>query len=308
MPAGTAPSKTYNTSVPMVGAMCPSQRRTVAVTGASGYVGGVIARRLRDDGWHVVALTRSPTGNADEHRTWSLQGRQLPELADVDLLVHAAYDFTPTEWIDVERVNVGGTRTLLNAAHDAGVRRVIHISSLAAFRGTRSRYGTAKLLTEAEATARGGVVIRPGLVYGPRAGAMVAGLRRMAERLPVIPLIVGDHEQDLAELVAAVADGRELPAAGRPLVAANPEPITLRGLLASLAAARGRSPRFVEVPWRAVFGVLKGCERAGLRPPFRSDSALSLATADTRPFSAASGPTTVTFRPFRPADLQAATS
>ncbi|HEX5926589.1 MAG TPA: NAD-dependent epimerase/dehydratase family protein [Baekduia sp.] len=295
--------------------MCPSQCRTVAVTGASGYVGGVIARRLRDDGWHVVALTRSPTSNADEHRTWSLQTRQLPALADIDLLVHAAYDFTPTDWMDIEQVNVGGARRLFDAALDAGVQRLIHISSLAAFRGTRSRYGTAKLLTEAEATSRDGIVIRPGLVYGPRAGAMVAGLQKMADRLPVIPLIVGDHspmlmahEQDLADLVAAIAAGRELPAPGQPLVAANPEPITLRGLLTSLAGAGGRSPRFVPVPWRAVFSVLKGCERIGVRPPFRSDSALSLATANTQPFSGAIGPATMTFRPFRTADVGAATS
>jgi nucleoside-diphosphate-sugar epimerase len=294
----------------MVPTMCPSQRRTVAVTGASGYVGGVIARRLRDDGWHVIALTRSPTSNADEHRTWSLQTRQAPELAGVDLLVHAAYDFTPTDWMAIEQVNVGGARRLFDAALDAGVQRLMHISSLAAFRGARSRYGTAKLLTEAEAVSRDGVVIRPGLVYGPRAGAMVAGLQRMADRLPVIPLIVGDHspmlmahEQDLADLVAAIADGRELPAPGVPLVAANPVPITLRGLLTSLAGVRGRSPHFVPVPWRAVFNVLKGCEQIGLRPPFRSDSALSLATANRQPFSAASGPSTVTFRPFRPADL-----
>ncbi|MET0604236.1 MAG: NAD-dependent epimerase/dehydratase family protein [Baekduia sp.] len=295
--------------------MCPSQRRTVAVTGASGYVGGVIARRLRADGWHVVALTRSPTSNADEHRTWSLQTRQLPALADVDLLVHAAYDFTPTDWMDIEQVNVGGARTLFDAALDAGVQRLIHISSLAAFRGARSRYGTAKLLTEAEAVSRDGIVIRPGLVYGPQAGAMVAGLQKMADRLPVIPLIVGDgspmlmaHEQDVAELLAAITDGRELPEPGCPLVAANPEPITLRGLLTSLAGARGRSPRFIPVPWRAVYRVLQSCERVGLRPPFRSDSALSLATANTQPFFAASGPATVTFRPFRAADLGPATS
>ena len=152
--------------------------------------------------------------------------------------------------------------------------------------------------------------MRPGLVYGPRAGAMFAGLERMAARLPVIPLLVGDrspmllaHEQDVVDLVAAIADGRERPLPGRPVVAANPEPITLRGLLAAMAAEHGRAPRFVPVPWRAVFAVLKTCERVGVRPPFRSDSALSLATADQHPFSAAAGPTTVAFRPFRPADV-----
>jgi nucleoside-diphosphate-sugar epimerase len=285
--------------------MGTSQGRTAAVTGASGYVGGAIARRLRTDGWHVIALTRSPTDNADEHRRWDLQTRGTPALGDVDLLVHAAYDFTPTDWMDIERINVGGARRLFDAALDAGVEQLIHISSLAAFRGARSRYGTAKLLTEAEALSRDGVVIRPGLVYGPRAGAMFAGLERMAARLPVIPLMVGDrspmllaHEQDVVDLVAAIADGREHPVPGRPLVAANPEPITLRGLLSAMAYERGRVPRFVPVPWRAVFGVLKACERVGVQPPFRSDSALSLATADQHPFSAASGPTTMSFRPF----------
>ncbi|MCW2995976.1 MAG: NAD-dependent epimerase/dehydratase [Conexibacter sp.] len=287
--------------------MSAPQRRTAAVSGASGYVGGVIARRLRADGWHVVALTRTPTPNADEHRPWDLGSVAAPPLAGVDLLVHAAYDFAPTDWMDIERINVGGARTLFDAALEDDVQRLIHLSSLAAFPGARSRYGTAKLLTEAAAVARGGVVVRPGLVYGPGAGAMFAGLERMAARLPVIPLIVGDgspmllaHEQDVGELVAAIAAGRE-EETGRPLVAANPEPVTLRGLLSSMAQARGRSPRFVPVPWRAVFQALRSLERLGLHPPFRSDSALSLATADTHPFAAASAPATVAFRPFRPA-------
>jgi len=290
--------------------MSAPQRRTAAVSGASGYVGGAIARRLRAGGWHVVALTRAPTPNADEHRRWDLAAGAdgVPPLDDVDVLVHAAYDFTPTDWMDIERINVGGARALFDAALADGVGTLVHLSSLAAFPGARSRYGTAKLLTEAAAAARGGVVLRPGLVHGPGAGAMFAGLERMAARLPVIPLLVGDdrpmllaHEQDVGDLVAAVADGREAPTTGRPLVAAHPEPVTLRGLLAAMAHARGRAPRFVPVPWRAVFQALRTLERLGVRPPFRSDSALSLATADPRPFASAAAPATVAFRPFRPA-------
>lgn len=292
----------------MVRAMCPSHRQTAAVTGATGYVGGAIARRLRAHGWHVIGLTRSPTANADEHRPWSLQSQELPVLQDVDVLVHAAYDFTPIAWDDIKAINIDGTRRLFDAAVDAEVERIIYISSPAAFKGTRSLYGTAKLLTEAEAATRGAAVVRPGLVYGPKSGAMFDRLARFSSKLPVIPLIVDDshpiltaHEEDVGDLVAAIADGREKPPPGRPVVAACADALTLRSLLASLAAARGqRSPVFVPIPWRLVVGVLRTFERAGLTPPFRSDSALSLANSDLHPFSDASSPTTVAFRAFTP--------
>ena len=71
------------------------------------------------------------------------------------------------------------------------------------------------------------------------------------------------HEQDLADLVVAIAEGREQPERGRPLVAAHADSITLRQLVRSLAEARGRSPLLFPVPWRLVFSLLRACERSG---------------------------------------------
>jgi nucleoside-diphosphate-sugar epimerase len=285
-----------------------SDARTVAVTGASGYVGGVIARRLRADGWRVVGLCRRAPDGLDEHRPWSLQATGPAPLAGVDALVHAAYDFEPSTWSEIVTANVDGSRRLFEQATRAGVGRVVHISSIAAFAGTRSLYGRAKLRTEA--VGGDATVIRPGLVYGPESGAILAALDRVAARLPALPLMVSDahplytvYDEELADVVAAVLDGREPRPVG-PLVAASPDPVTLRALLTSLAQSHGRrTPRFVPVPWRAVFGVLKGFERVGLTPPFRSDSALGLATSIPDPFVEGVAPTTLAGRSFSPRDL-----
>ncbi|MET0602767.1 MAG: hypothetical protein ABW167_12330 [Baekduia sp.] len=56
------------------------------------------------------------------------------------------------------------------------------------------------------------------------------------------------------------------------------------------------------MPWRPVVLVLAAFERIGLTPPFRSDSALSLADSDLHPYSAATEPVTMAFRSFTPAD------
>jgi dihydroflavonol-4-reductase len=108
------------------------------VTGATGLVGGNIARALRDDGWDVAVTVRSDVR--------ALAGltvdRVAADLADepgltaamrgCDAVFHAA----AAVWIgrtgraDLERVNVAGTETVCRAARDARVRRLVHVSSV----------------------------------------------------------------------------------------------------------------------------------------------------------------------------------
>src|SRR6185295_1642038 len=70
--------------------------------------------------------------------------------------------------------------------------------------------------------------------------------------------------------------------AGR-ISVADPEPVPLRDLLARFADEEGRRCRFVPVPWRVVYGLLRAAERAHLRMPFRADSVLALAHTPPRP-------------------------
>ena len=70
-------------------------------------------------------------------------------LRSADALVHAAYDLSLRSAVDIWRVNVEGTRRLLEVAVGADVSRIIVLSSMSAFDGTSQLYGRAKLDIEA---------------------------------------------------------------------------------------------------------------------------------------------------------------
>lgn len=281
-----------------------------AITGASGYLGGRLADELAGRGWTVHRLARPRPGGAAETVPYTLAGGAPDgffERDDVDALVHCAYDFGLTKWADIHEVNVRGSIRLLEAAHAAGIKRIVYISTISAFDGCRSMYGKAKLEVERAALGLGASVVRPGLIHGDHPGAMVESLTRTVTKLPVVPLIGSGrqvqylvHDQDLADLVAGLLDGRAPDR--RPIIAAHDAPHTFREVLAALAEANGRSrPRLLPIPWWLVWGLIKAAETAGLKPGFRSDSVVSLIHQDPHPdFEPARAAGTV-FRPFKAA-------
>ncbi len=149
-------------------------RKNVEITGANGYLGAIIRGAFIDAGWHSISLVRSPVEGDDDERFYDLAAPCDERLvADMQLLIHCAYDLSLTEREKIKRVNVDGTRRLLIAARDAGVPRVNCPSSMSAFDGTTQTYGQAKLAIERAAMQTGNCVLRPGLVYGGHAGGIL---------------------------------------------------------------------------------------------------------------------------------------
>lgn len=154
----------------------------IAVTGASGFCGSVVARTAAQRGAEVICLGRRP-GLVGRHVPWDAAA-ETPRLPDVDLVIHLAAavgDPRPGRRVEAayHAVNVTGTARLLDAAGD---RRVVWVSSasvydprvrVAAIRedhpidGQRSAYGRTKAAGERLALAAGAVVLRPRAVYGP---------------------------------------------------------------------------------------------------------------------------------------------
>jgi nucleoside-diphosphate-sugar epimerase len=281
--------------------------RTCAVTGANGFVGKTACRAFAAEGWRVIGLVRRP-GTAPhgcEERVFALgEPLNCALLSGVDVLLHAAYDFSPRSWAEICRVNVLGSEYVFDAATRAGIQCQIFISSMAAFEGCRSKYGLGKLAAEHAARIRGGWVIRPGFTYGEQNGGLAANIAALAKVLPVMPMIgSGDyplytcHIDDLCALIVHLAGTK--PQAGGLLIAANGLPVTLRGLVEQ-AKAGAAPPLIVPMPWRLVAASLWLAEAIGLRLNFRSDNVVSIVHANTAPDFTPLASIPVSFRPFAP--------
>ncbi|CAM5615268.1 NAD-dependent epimerase [Streptomyces avidinii] len=160
----------------------PRSALRIAVTGASGFCGGHVARAAAAAGARVVCLGRGP-GPVGEHRFWDAS-RGEPDFSGTDLVVHCAAavgDPAPGSRAEamMHAVNVTGTERLLRAA---GTRPVVWVSSASVYdprldrslvtedhprAGHLNAYGRTKAAGEALALAAGAVVLRPRAVYGP---------------------------------------------------------------------------------------------------------------------------------------------
>jgi nucleoside-diphosphate-sugar epimerase len=258
-------------------------RPVVAITGANGYVGSLIARALAAQA-DVVGLVRRP--RAPEDIPWSFDADPAAlETAfrrrGVTHLIHAAWDMKANSLSALERDCVAGSARLFGIASAAGVFRLIFISTISAFVEARSAYGRSKLMVEQMAHARQGVVLRLGLVYGGGDGGVYGSLKTMVAKARAIPMI-GDgsakqyllHERTLAEVVQRAVRG-DFDQSLRPLTIAEPEGIEFRALLGAIAAAQHKQIICVPVPWRLLYLGLKAAETAGLKLNFRSDSVVS---------------------------------
>jgi len=259
------------------------QQPVAAVTGASGYLGSQICQTLKSSGWQVMRLTRSEDRRHGQAFSYDLATpiteRVSEALRSADVLVHAAYDLSVTSSADIWRVNVAGTRRLLETASKAAVRRIIVLSSMSAFQGSTQLYGRAKLDIEAMTAEFGGCAIRPGLVYSERPGGMAGALRKLTS-LPVVPVVTGGAgvyavcERDLMRVVGLLASAATLEPGT--ISVAHASPVTLVDLLRTFAAQEDRRCRFVPVPWQLIYWPLRSGEFMRLRLPFRADSLLGL--------------------------------
>ena len=188
---------------------------TLAITGATGFVGHALLDQALAAGHRVHALTRRPQPPRDGV-TW-IEGAldradSLRHLATgMDAIVHVAGVVNAADRAGFIAGNIDGTRAMLTAAAQAGVRRFVHVSSLSAREPQLSNYGWSKAEAETlvERSALDWTIVRPSGVYGPGDMDMRDIFRLARHGLALMPP-PGDvglvHVDDLARLLLTLVD------------------------------------------------------------------------------------------------------
>jgi nucleoside-diphosphate-sugar epimerase len=185
----------------------------LAITGATGFIGTHLLDAALDAGHTVKALTRreQPPRDRVEWIAGDLSDRSALErlVGDGDAVVHVAGVISASTAAAFETGNVEGTLAMLAAATAGGVRRFVHVSSLAAREPKLSLYGGSKERAE-ELVHRSGLdwaIVRPPAVYGPGDRETLELFRMAKLGLMLMPpkgRVSIVHVDDIARLLLAL--------------------------------------------------------------------------------------------------------
>lgn len=243
---------------------------TVLVTGASGMLGGAVARALAARGDDVTVMQRGPSSTALRELRVDIADQTAVQsvVHGFDSVVHLAAKVSLTgDERDFAAVNIDGTRHLLQAARESGVGRFVHVSSPSVAHAGASivgaeaqpadparahgHYARTKAVAELAALDADGdglavVAVRPHLVWGPGDEQLIGRIIRRARagRLFLVhrgyALIDTTYVDNAVDAIVAALDRAPDPAVhGRAFVVTNGEPRTVRELLTRIAGAAG---------------------------------------------------------------------
>jgi uncharacterized protein YbjT (DUF2867 family) len=238
------------------------------VTGAFSYTGSYIAEELLARGRAVRTLTRRP---APEHPLAS-QVETAPLVFDRSLVesLRGADTLYNTYWIRFERGSetfpqaVENIRTLIAAAREAGVRRVVHLSVSNPSEESPFPYFAGKAQAE-RAVKESGLayaIVRPTLVFG-RGDILLSNVAYLLRRAPLFLVLRGGYEVQPVSVLdtARIAVESGLGTDNVIVDAAGPEQLPFVALVRELAAAVGSHARIREAGRRTVLlsSRLAGC-------------------------------------------------
>lgn len=259
--------------------------QAVLVTGATGFIGRSLMQRLLEKQMRVHTLSRElPQLGPDQADCVPFQG----DIADTELLARACEGVDTVfhlagyahvnqhDVAELQRVNVEGTRALLNAAIAAGVRRIVFFSSILAdarLNPEGSAYGQSKLAAETlllEAANAGQIEVcclRPANVYGLGMKGNLLTMIRLVQRglMPPLPVpsaslsLVGNRDLCEAALLAA----QEPQANGQVYAVTDGKTYTMKGIEVSVRRALGRAPRSWHTPLPVFYMVFATLEVLG---------------------------------------------
>jgi uncharacterized protein YbjT (DUF2867 family) len=235
-----------------------SQRQIHAVTGAFGYSGRYIAQRLLDKGHEVITLTNSPNRQnpfGDRIRAYPFNFDDPPALIESLRGVQVLYN---TYWVRFNHKSftqadaVSNTEIMFQAAKEAGVERIVHVSITNPSLDSPLEYFRSKARLEhaLQETGISHAILRPAVLFGGD-DILINNIAWMLRHLPVFGMF-GDGQyrlqpiyvEDLADLAVREGENREDVIVN----AIGPETFTYREIVQTIGRIIGKSRLVAPVP------------------------------------------------------------
>lgn len=241
----------------------------ITLFGGGGFIGRYVAQQLLSAGARVRVAQRQPKlaeflkplGNLGQTQFAAVDVRDTASVARAiagsDAVVNLVGAFS-----DMDAIQHRGAANIANAARDAGVTQLVHVSAIGADVNSPAEYGRSKGLGEAAVLAAvpTATILRPSTVFG-REDQFINRFAGMIRMTPVVPLVAGTakfqpvYVGDVASAVrAALTDPA---AAGRIYELGGPQILSMEELFRWIARAIGRDPLFAPVPNAVAAGMAR---------------------------------------------------
>jgi nucleoside-diphosphate-sugar epimerase len=283
-------------------------RETAFVTGGSGFIGGRLIERLAGEGVAVRALARSDAAAARVEGLGAEAVRgELGDVAELaagaagcSLAFHlAAHLGEWGQWEDFERGNVEGTRNVIAACREAGVRRLVHCGTEAALMageplvhvdetaplrpGSRAPYPATKARAEQavrDANAEGleTVVVRPRFVWGKGDTTLLPGMAATVEEGKWAWVGGGRNVTDTAHVdnvVEGLVLGARKGVPGEAYFVTDDEPVVFREFVTAMLRTQGVEPPDRSLPAWTAAPMARVCEAAWRLLPLKGEPPMS---------------------------------
>lgn len=236
----------------------------VLVTGGAGVVGRALCRELLKRGVCVRVLSLPgdslvqslPSGVEIAYGNVADYESIRPAFDGVDCVFHLAAILLSNDASTFEKINAGGTRNVVSACQDAGVRRLLYVSSISVTYPVLTPYGASKLAGEAAVKDSGleWTIVRPTLVIGDGGGVEFRMFADFVCKFPVYPMPGGGVSKkrpvrsvDLVKGIAAA--GLTCDAVGKTYALAGPEVMTMAEMARRVLKQAGLRHWMVPLPW-----------------------------------------------------------
>lgn len=289
-------------------------KRRVLVTGAGGFVGRTLLPVLESAGWAVRTAGRQEVGELGPETDWRPHLKKVDAVVHLAARVHVMRDTAADPGSAFDRANHLATARLAAQSAEAGVRRIVFLSSVKVHGDTATRalaaadtpepadpYGRSKFAAEqalaAFSSAVEVVVLRPPLVYGPGVKGNFLSMLKTVDRGWPLPLAAVENRRSLI-FAGNLADAIRFSLDGPPgtYLPSDRDDMSTPTLLRKTATALGKQSRLFSVPvsllrnLAAIGGKTAAVERLtssltvdgalpGWQPPFTLDRGLA-ATAE----------------------------